>query len=405
MNQPAHATPSPSTSDAVASPAHDARVCDYFVRHLGEDAARLLDTIDGSHPAGQNLRGTPTMRAIEEARRSDDPTLPMGPWAVELKHANWPSVSKRIVDALCTRSKDLRLTAWLLEAEIHQRGFAALAPCIDLMREVCIRWWDDLHPHPLDGDQEPRANIVRWVNDKLLATLSLVPLVQIDEHVASWSGWELAHHHERIRAANGSLPEEAEEVASLEDLQALLAQVSPTLLRSRHAEIAGAREAIAALDAALREFMHDDAPTLHKMDGLLARMQSLLRGELSRRHEPLEEPEATPIANMDEAEAETSVVRAEKADDSHPATGARRTTGNREQAYRELAGIAEYLMQIEPHSPVPYLLQRAIDWGRLDAASLYHELFLKAGGQVSIFELMGLAGTEAVDEEGEGSDG
>jgi type VI secretion system protein ImpA len=47
-------------------------------------------------------------------------------------------------------------------------------------------------------------------------------------------------------------------------------------------------------------------------------------------------------------------------------------------------------MQLEPHSPVPYLVQRASNWGQMNTAQLYQELFLDLGGQLNIFEMLGL---------------
>ena len=35
----------------------------------------------------------------------------------------------------------------------------------------------------------------------------------------------------------------------------------------------------------------------------------------------------------------------------------------RDDAYRQLALLADYLARIEPHSPVPYLIRKAVDWG------------------------------------------
>lgn len=54
-----------------------------------------------------------------------------------------------------------------------------------------------------------------------------------------------------------------------------------------------------------------------------------------------------------------------------------------------LAQIGDYLMQVEPHSPVPYLIRRAVAWGGLNAAELYREVFQKGGGRIEIFELLG----------------
>ncbi len=62
----------------------------------------------------------------------------------------------------------------------------------------------------------------------------------------------------------------------------------------------------------------------------------------------------------------------------------------RAQAYAQLASAAQTLREIDPHSPVPYLVQRAIAWGQLNTAQLYRELFVDGGGQISIFELLGV---------------
>lgn len=69
---------------------------------------------------------------------------------------------------------------------------------------------------------------------------------------------------------------------------------------------------------------------------------------------------------------------------------------NLADAYARLAEVADYLMQQEPHSPVPYLIRRAIDWGGLNTGELHQEIFLKQNGQLNIYEMLGLQeGTES----------
>jgi type VI secretion system protein ImpA len=36
---------------------------------------------------------------------------------------------------------------------------------------------------------------------------------------------------------------------------------------------------------------------------------------------------------------------------------------DRDAAYRALAEIAAFLRRVEPHSPTPYLIERAVRWG------------------------------------------
>lgn len=50
------------------------------------------------------------------------------------------------------------------------------------------------------------------------------------------------------------------------------------------------------------------------------------------------------------------------------------TFANREEAYQTLKLVADYLQRAEPHSPVPYLLQRAHVWGHTPLPELLSEL-------------------------------
>lgn len=352
----------------------------YFQRHLGVSMERLLAPLDGPLPAGPPVRGSMMFRMVEQARRGDDPSLPMGAWVAEPRRANWPKVSSLAAGLLADTAKDLQLASWLLEAEIHQRGHAAIAPGIALMHGLCERWWTGLHPQGEDGDFESRANVVRWVDEKLLPTVSLAPLAAHGERVVSWTHWELAHRYERIRAAKGELPDEAADAPGLDDLHALLAAMPADALRSRHGELAAARAAIAGFEESLGRRFPDETPTLGRLDALLARAQAPLHGELARRGESLQ-----PTASLPADDAGADDAGAEEAE----AVGAPVT--DRDRAYRMLEDIADFLADIEPHSPVPYLLRRAVAWGGLNTAELYRELFVRGNAQLDLFELLGVA--------------
>jgi type VI secretion system ImpA family protein len=357
---------------------------------------RLLAPLDGPLPAGLPIRGSMMFRMVEQARRSDDPSLPMGAWVAEPKRANWPKVSSLAAGLLADTAKDLQLASWLLEAEIHQRGYAAIAPCIALMQGLCERWWGGLHPLGEDGDLESRANVVRWVDEKLLPTVSLAPLAAHGERSASWTHWELAHHYERIRAAKGELPEEAGSAPGLDDLHALLAVVPADALRSRFGELAAARAAIACFEESLGQRFTSEPPALARLDALLARAQAPLHGELARRGEPLSGRSVQPNDSLEDGSAEADVGEAQA---QAQATGAPVT--DRDHAYHMLGQIADFLAGIEPHSPVPYLLRRAVVWGGLNTAELYRELFVRGNAHLDLFELLGVA---IEDQPGQGAE-
>ena len=50
--------------------------------------------------------------------------------------------------------------------------------------------------------------------------------------------------------------------------------------------------------------------------------------------------------------------------DEAPVAQVLREPASREEAYRQLLLIAEYLARTEPHSPVPYLIRRGVEWGK-----------------------------------------
>jgi type VI secretion system protein ImpA len=352
----------------------------YFEEYLGIPLASLLAPIDAITPAGLSVRGNMMYRMVEQARKDDDASLPMGSWAIELKRANWPKVSRLIGEILTGSSKDLQLASWLLEAEIQQRGYTAIAPCIVLMHGLCETCWDGLHPQGDHGDFDARINIVRWVNEKLLRTLALVPLTGNDEQSASWSDWELAHHYERLCAVNGELPPEAEDSATLDDLHKLLASVRLAELRERYAELTAAQSALEVFEQCLRRKLAQEAPTLGKLNALLTSVQAPIRAELSRRDT------SSPSLSSENESRDEDEARIES------------DANDRDRAYLVLADIAEFLARIEPHSPVPYLLRRAVAWGGMDAAALHRELYAKNNGQISVADLFGDSSSSAATD-------
>jgi type VI secretion system protein ImpA len=273
-----------------------------------------------------------------------------------------------------------QLAAWLLDFRLQQRGYAAIAPCITLMHGLCETCWDGLHPQGDRGDFDARINIVRWTNEKLLRTLALVPLIGDDDVAASWSDWELAHHYERMRAVNGELPPEAEEAATLDDLHRLLTAERLGDLRERDAELIAAQSAIDAFETCLRNHLAREAPTLSKLDALLASVHAQVRAELGRRQASLPQ-------SVDESGPEDAAEEAVEND-----------LNDRDRAYRVLGEIADFLARIEPHSPVPYLLRRAVVWGGMDAADLYKELYAKNNGQISVADLFGGSSSSAASD-------
>ena len=65
-------------------------------------------------------------------------------------------------EVLAERSKDLEITAWMIEALVRERGFAGLRDGFRAARDLVERFWDGLYPRPdEDGLSTPVAPLDR----------------------------------------------------------------------------------------------------------------------------------------------------------------------------------------------------------------------------------------------------
>ncbi|WP_312437595.1 type VI secretion system protein TssA [Janthinobacterium sp.] len=350
----------------------------------------LLAPISPDMPAGKWVRDNPAYRAIRRARSFDDDSTPRDAWEHELKRADWLSVSRMTTDVLCRQSKDIECVAWLLEARLHMDGFAAIAPCLTLLDLLLGQYWDSIYPLPDGDDLDFRANQISWINAKLLPALRLTPVtasaINPDGTQYSWSDWEQAQRNAQIKARSGS--GEQIEGATLALFQQSVAGTSTDYYQQLRRTLADALQALGVLDKTLDACFGRSAPSMAAMASLLEKVLAFADGELQQRGiRPVQAREETPAAGPASAAA-PAVAPSAPAPLAAPALAS--PIRDREDAYARLAELSEYLMRLEPHSPGPYLLRRAVQWGQLDTAQLYHEIFIRSNGMLSIFELLGV---------------
>ena len=76
--------------------------------------------------------------------------------------------------------------------------------------------------------------------------------------------------------------------------------------------------------------------------------------------------------------------------ESVPAKVARSGWKNRKEAYATLESLADYLSAVEPHSPTPYLLRRAVKWGSMPLPELMAEIIREEGDLNRLANVLGL---------------
>lgn len=375
---------------------------------LDFDVARLLLPIPGPDPAGEWLRYGPEYDLIKEARRQDDPSLPQGVWKTEPKRADWEGLVRLCADLLETRTKDVQIACWLVEALVQCHGFAGLAPGLAVLEGLCRLFWDGLHPgvEPGAGDVDPSARVApfEWLNAKLPTVLLQLPATR--SGVVEVEAYTMAEYLNARRLSPIAARDPKAASAAAAAGQPLMPTIEASMLatpaafhRELHAQLA---QALAALEVLGRELDARCGPAAPGMVGIrdvltdiLGWVETILRNKGEEPAMPIEvgsgEMEQDPDFQEDGGLAgDTGLVYRDQ-----PHGGPIRS---REEAYYRLAEAAEFLFRTEPHSPVPYLIQRVVSWGSMPLPELLLELSRGRNDLAAIFELLGFGQAETTQK-------
>lgn len=373
-------------------------------RPVAEDgpAEALLTELTGKDgPCGPSLRYDPLFDRIRNARREED-DLPQGVWERDIKQAEWTTVRDLCVEALSTRTKDLHLAFWLTEAWTHLEGFRGFRRGIDLAASLCEDYWDDLHPAiDEDGDLDFRLGPVQWANTQFGRLLQLVPITRPegDERPYDLHAWHDVLRVENLRQRDPAAADrEARRKPSRGAFEASVSLTDVRFYVDLVTVVEAALGEVARLDAVLDAKAGKEAPSLGRMRVSLSEIDDLARRYLADKGGELPDPEAEE-EGADAAPDGTAGdgPQEETMSESNP-PAAKPTAGggasgpieSRADAYRRLAEAADYLMRTEPHSPVPYLVRRAVVWGNMSFGELLVELMENGGDHQRVLRLLGL---------------
>ncbi len=371
------------------------------------DFTLALTPLSGEAPAGPSLRYDPVYDAIREARRQDDPSLPVGVWQTAAKRADWDLAIRLCREVLDQRSKDLQVACWLTEALVQRHGFSALGPSIRLLADLCEAFWDDgLHPEIDDGDVGARVAPLEWLNDKLPTLLQTLPLTRSGG--APPVGYSFADYENAQRNQLAAVRDPRGVVAALArsggpTLAEIEASAQATALSFHHAQHARLAEALVAIDllsAALDERCGRQAPGMVGLrDGCLA-LQGWVDTMLRAKGEEPEMAQTHPVESesVDERDPDLDPA-ADPSTPDEPTYGAG-PIRTREEAYFWLAEAADFLMRSEPHSPTPYLIHRALGWANMPLHEVLLEVSRGRNDLSAVFDFLGFNFSEMSQQNG-----
>jgi type VI secretion system protein ImpA len=312
----------------------------------------LLVPIPGDNPAGGAIPFE-IREKLEEGRKEInledfDPEDPAKP--TEAKKADWNGIIRLAQETLSKTSKDLLVSARLTEALVKQHGFAGLRDGLHLMRLLVEQCWDRLNPPVEDGDLEVRAGPFNWLADaekgaRFPQSVRRVPLMEAGKgdktKKFSWLEWRLSQD------GKGTVTRDEFEKAILE--------APRERFQNLEEDVNQCVDELTQLLQVLNGKMGSAAPGLIDLRAAVEDCRKLVKQILSQKGGGAGEG-------------------GEAGSDGTGEGGVADRHGSREQAYRQLAQAAALLRQLEPHSPIPYLIQRAVELGSMPFPQLIRAL-------------------------------
>jgi type VI secretion system protein ImpA len=330
----------------------------------------LLEPVSGPSPCGRDMEYEPAFLELQELARGK-PEQAMGDKVKPAQEPAWPKV-RDAAQALFGSTKDLRVAGMLHLALLKTAGIAGLESGLRLMSAMLDRYWDQVYPL-LDAednnDSTMRVNslMAGLVNDDVLATLRLAPLVESRQFGR--------HSLRTYRIATGVLSAEASETEPKPEMNRIEAAFSDVSIESLKA----VAELLTAAGGHLNAIQH---VLLDKGGGIpedlkpltvdLRDMKTLIDAQLSRRGV--------------ESGTPGSANGVESGQGAGGGEGPSGQVRNRADVVTTLDRICEYYARAEPSSPVPLLLKRAKRLVNKDFMEIVRDL---TPGGVSEAEVIG----------------
>lgn len=348
------------------------------------DLDGLLQPISEEKPAGENLQYSGLYDEIRAARRADA-DVAQGQWQIELKTANYRQVVSLAVPALQTQTKDLQIAAWLTESLTREYGFEGLRDAFKLLRGVQENFWETCFPEIDEGDQEGRANAIEWMEKPEVLALAVqsVPITGGDG--LSYLQWEEAKRFdipENLDTLDSGDQEKYNQLRTQAEQEKRITgeiwrkaknQTRRAFYEQLYFTLEECWTEFEMLNRTIEEkFDRNQTPGMTGMKKCLEDIRPAIKKLLLEKRE--QEPD--PVEGRAEDGEETAVGE-QNGENLSAGVGAGTATGavrSRQDALQRLAGVAEFFRKTEPHSPVSYLVQRAVKWGNMPLDSWLQEV-------------------------------
>jgi type VI secretion system protein ImpA len=287
-------------------------------------------------------------------------------------HPHWKLVKEQAEHILIHHSKDIEIIAYLIEALLREHALKGLAAGFFLASYLIEQHWEELHPIMDAQSIEARIASLAGLNGihspgTLILPISWIPITgaQAEGPYAFWQYRQALLNEKKIKASS-ELNAENRDPISLSDIKSAI-QKTPlpfyTILRNDLTEAESMYQhycqildlkcgSFSPASSAISQVLKDINTHLTYIEhDFLETWNTSNKSEINAEEIPISEPM--------------------KSDQISPICSEIKTN---EQAFALLHALSHYFSHTQPHSPLSYLLDRCIHWGKLSLPQLFNEL-------------------------------
>lgn len=335
------------------------------------DLEAIFQPVSEENPSGENMRYSGLYDEIAEARRADL-AVAQGEWQTDLKIADFRKVISLAVPALISQSKDLQIAAYLTEALVKEHEFAGLRDSLKLMSGLQENFWETLFPEIDEGDMEGRANAISFMDTQTSYAIKEATITQGNGYnLLDWEDSKRFVFPDNIEILDSA---EQQKYAALRTQAEKEGRVTEELWKkaitsSRRAFYEDLTLLIAECWAEYQEINRviEEKFDARQMPGLsnLKKALEMVEAQVNillnlKREEEPDEADDFPQDEQAEGGEGGAVVGG-----TGGAPGTSGAIQGRADALKRLGQLADYFRKTEPHSPISYLVNRAIKWGNM----------------------------------------
>ncbi|MBS0352008.1 MAG: type VI secretion system protein TssA [Proteobacteria bacterium] len=332
------------------------------------DTEALLAPISSENPAGIDIRKDTSAQTLYRQAKQARANA-RGIERQQLQGNNlssktdWKNVYRLSVNILTTQAKDIEVATWLIEAGLRLHGFTGLSAGFKFTANLIEKYWEILYPLP---DEEGLLTKVgpfiglngEDVEGSLIAPLALTPILEFE------NGTVLTLWHYQQARQNS-------EASKLEEIKAAIQVIPVETLKDVLNTLESCIAHFSQLVAILNEKCANQSPPSSRVFEQLRNCLECFRANTTTL--VTEAPtKKEPIAPKIEAKPSIKIPTP------------------REQALENLVAIAQFFRDTEPHSPLPYILERAVRWGKMALPDLLKELLQDESSKKQLNQLTGI---------------